>query len=50
MFKPFYFRNTEVNEVKLVLQTATISGGVPENLVEKFRTIRRIMYFAQWGL
>jgi len=21
MFKPFYFRNTEVNEVKLVLQT-----------------------------
>jgi len=29
MFKPFYFRNTEVNEVQLVQQMANYSGAVP---------------------
>jgi len=52
MFKPFfYFRNTEVNEVKLqYCRRRTISGAVPQNFAEKFRTIRRMMYFAQWDL
>ena len=45
----YYFRSTEVTEVKLVLQTVTVPGTVPENLAVKFRTTGTIMHFCVVG-